>query len=219
VQKGKLKMKSHLFRASSILAVFALLAAFGLSGSSAQQPTSRPKTIEQQEPQLPELMIQQLNAETLPVAVPPECKGIKPIVQTHNSSTGVSPSAVLLSFMGTHARKGYNNPAVNTYFGDSFRLQNCRVCYATIEAKVQHYADIWNNDSLTVGVAPFGSSNVFVSGNIWPPNTNPTTLTRVVPAGLLTTYITTSSLPPKDLDVFAQDDTNFHSVTLSVWYY
>ena len=212
-------MKSHLFRTSSFLAVFALLAAFGLSGSSAQQPTSRPKTTEQEEPQRPELMIRQLDAETLRVAVPPECKGIKPIIQAHNSNTGVSPSPALLTFMGSHARKGYNNPAVNTYFGDSFRLQNCRVCYATIEAKVQHYADIWNNDSMTVGVAPFGSNNVFVSGSIWPPNTNPTTLTWVVPAGLLTTYLTTGSLPPKVLDVYAQDDSDFRSVTLSVWYY
>jgi|SRR5215213_3446482 len=212
-------MKSHLFQASSILTVFALLAAFGLSSNSAQQPTSRPKTIEQEEPQRPELMIRQLDAETLRGAMPPECRRIKPIVQTHNNGTSVSPSTALLTFMGTHAQKGYNNPAVNTYFGDSFRLQNCRVCYATIEAKVQHYADNWSNDSLTVGIAPFGSNNVFVSGHIWPPNTNPTTLTWVVPAGLLTTYVTTGSLPPKDVDVYAQDDTDFRSVTLSVWYY
>jgi hypothetical protein len=212
-------MKSHLFRASSILAVFALLAAFGLSGSSAQQQVSRPKTIEQDEPQKPELMIRQLDAETLRPALPPECKGIKPIIQTHNSSTGVSPTTALLNFMGTHARKGYNNPAVNTYFGDSFILQNCRVCYATIEARVQHYADLWSNDGLTVGVAPFGSGNVFVSGNIWPPNINLTTLRWAVPAGLLTTYLMTNPPPPKYLDVYGQDDTTFHSLTLSVWYY
>src|SRR5262245_7549949 len=103
-------MKSHLFRASSILAVFALLVTFGLSGSSAQQQINRPKTTEQeQEPQRPELMIRQLDAETLRPSPPPECKGIKPITQTHNSGTGVSPSSALSSFMGTHARKGYNN--------------------------------------------------------------------------------------------------------------
>ena len=212
-------MKSHLFRAFSFLAVFALLATFGLSGTSGQQqPTGRPRPIEQQEPQRPELMVRQLDAETLRVAVPSECKGIKPIIQTHNSGTGVSPSPALLSFMGTHARKGYNNPAVNTYFGDSFRLQNCRVCYATIEAKVQHYADVWPNDSLTLGMAPFGSGNVFVSGSIWPPNTNPTTLTWVVPAGLLTTYVSTGSVN-KVLDTYAQDDSDFLSMTLSVWYH
>lgn len=205
-------MKSHLVRSSSILGVLLLLVAFALSGI-AQEPTR------QQEPQLPELRVQQLDSETLRPRVPVECERLaKLVVQTHNSGPG-SPRAALLSFMGTHARKGYNNPAVNTYFGDSFKLQNCRVCYATIEARVQHYADVWTNDSLTVGVAPFGAGNVFVSGNIWPPNTNPTTLTWVVPAGPLNTYVTTGSLPPKYLDVFAQDDTDFHSLTLSVWYY
>lgn len=207
-------MKRHLFRASLILAAFAVLAASGLSGSKAQQQGNRTKAIEQQEAQMPELRIQQLTAESLRVAVPPMCKK-KPIVQTHNASTGVSPSPALLSFLGTHAQKGYNNPAVNTFFKDSFRLPSCRVCYATIEATVEHYADIWSNDSLTVGVAPFGSGKVFVSGNFWSPTPNPKTFTWVVPAGLLSTHLTTAS----DVDVFAQDDTNFRSVTLSVWYY
>ena len=212
-------MKSHLFRLFSILGVLLLLLAFALSGI-AQQPTPQQRQpVQQQEPQLPELRVQELTSETLRPRVPQECERLaKLVVQTHNSGPG-SPTAPLLSFMGIHARKGYNNPAVNTYFGDSFKLQNCRVCYATIEAKVQHYADVWGNDSLTVGVAPFGGANVFVSGNIWPPNTNPTTLTWVVPAVPLNTYVTTGSLPPKYLDVFAQDDTDFHSVTLSVWYY
>lgn len=163
---------------------------------------------------MPELRIQQLDAETRRVAVPRECKG-RPIVQTRNAGTGVSPSPALLSFMSTYARKGYNNPAVNTVFGDSFRLPSCRVCYATIEATVEHAGDLWSNDSLTVGVAPFGSGKVFVSGNFWTPTPNPKTFTWVVPAGPLSAYLTTAS----DVDVLAQDDTNFRSVTLSVWYY
>jgi len=209
-------MKSHVFRATSILAVFLLLVAFSLSGIAQQPTTQQRQPLEQQEPQLPELRVQQLSSETLRIAVPRECAGITPDVQTHNAS----PSAALLAYIGTHARKGYNNPAVNTYFGDSFKLHNCRVCYATITAKVQHGGDVWTNDSLTVGVAPFGGpATVFVSGLIWPPNTNPTTLTWVVPAVPLTTYLMSGSLPPKYLDVFAQDDTDFHSATLSVWYY
>jgi hypothetical protein len=212
-------MKRHLYRASSILAVFFLLVAFTFSGVAQQTPRQQ-QPAQQEEPERPELMVQQIDAETLRVAVPRACAGVRPVVQTHNGGTGVTPSAALLSFMGTHARKGYNNPAVNTYFGDSFRLQNCRVCYATISANVQHYSDNWSNDGLTVGTAPFGSGNVFVSGYIWnPPTPNPKTLTWVLNAGLLNTYVTTGSLPPKFLDVYAQDDTDFHSTTLSVWYY
>jgi hypothetical protein len=211
-------MKSHLFRSTSILGVLLLLVALALSGI-AQQPTTR-QPAQQEEPEKPELMVQQLDAESLRVAVPQACKGLKPIVQTHNGSTGANPSTALSSYMGSHAHKGYNNPAVNTYFGDSFKLQNCRVCYATISANVQHYNDAWTNDGLTVGVAPFGSGNVFVSGYIWTPATpNPKTLTWVLNAGLLNTFVTTGSLPPKYLDAYAQDDSDFHSLTLSVWYY
>jgi len=116
--------------------------------------------------------------------------------------------------MGTHSRKGYNNPAVNTYFGDSFKLQSCMVCYATIEAKAQHYGDVWTNDGLTAGVAPFGSGRVFASGLIWP-----TTFPWALSTGPLNAYISSPPGPGKYLDVFAQDDTNLNSVTLTVWYY
>jgi hypothetical protein len=208
-------MKSHLFRASSILAVFFLLGAFTLSGI-AQQPTNRQQ---QQEPQMPELQVQESSSETLRIAVPRECAGIKPVVQTHNGGTGVSLSPALANYLTGKPHKGYNNTAVNTYFGDSFKLQSCRVCYATIAVNVQHYGDIWTNDSLTVGVAPFGSGNVFVSGQIWnPPTPNPKTITWVVPVGLLNTYIMSGS-PSKEIESFIQDDTTVHSATLSVWYY
>jgi hypothetical protein len=213
-------MKTHLSRTSSIFAVSLSLVAFSLPGI-AQQPTARQQQqIQQQEPQLPELLVQDLDSETLRVAVPRECDGIKPVVQTHNGVTGVSPSLALASYLNGKPHKGYNNPAVNTYFGDSFKLQNCRVCYATIAVNVQHYGDNWINDSLTVGVAPFGSGNVFISGRIWvPPTPNPKTITWVVPVGLLNTYLMSGSLPPKSAEAFIQDDTTIHSATLSVWYY
>jgi hypothetical protein len=212
-------MKTHLFRISSILAVLVLLVAVSLS-STAQETTRRQQPTQQEERQLRELAVQELDAETRQIKVPVECQRIRPVVQTHNGGTGVSPSPGLLSFMGTHARKGYNNPAVNTYFGDSFKLQSCRVCYATIEAKVEHYGDVWSNDSLTVGAAPFALSDRFVSGYIWQPLIpNPGSLNWVVPAGLLNTYLMSNPPPPKYLDVYSQDDTDFHSTTLTVWYY
>ncbi len=212
-------MKSHLFRAPSILAVFFLLVAFTLPGI-AQQPTARQQQpVQQQERQMPELQVQELDSETLRIAVPRQCAGIRPVVQTHNSGTGVSLSPALASYLNGKPHKGYNNPAVNTYFGDSFKLQSCRVCYATIAVNVQHYNDLWTNDSLTVGVAPFGSGNVFVTGPVWNPATpNPKTITWALNPGLLNTYIM-SGVPPKYVDSFIQDDTTVHSTTLSVWYY
>ena len=210
-------MKSHFFRASSILGALLLLVAFSLSGT-AQQPTTQVRQpLESQEPQLRELAVQELDSETLRIAVPRECAGIKPVVQTH---TAVSLSPALASYLSGKSVKGYNNTAVNKFFGDSFKLQSCRVCYATIAVNVQHYGDVWPNDSLTVGVAPFGSGNVFVSGAIWAPATpNPKTITWALNPGLLNTYLMSGSLPPKYVDLVAQDDTNFHSATLSVWYY
>lgn len=211
-------MKSYLFRASSIFFALALLLSLSLSGTAQQSPRQQQQVQQQEERPQPELAVQQIDAETLRIALPRECKGIVPVVQTHNSGPG-SPSTALLSFMGTHARKGFNNPAVNTYFGDSFKLKSCRVCYATIEANVEHYGDTWSNDSLTVGAAPFGTGNRFVSAYIWPPNTNPKTFTWVLNAALLNTYLMSGSQPPTDVDAYAQDDSNFHSLKLTVWYY
>jgi hypothetical protein len=213
-------MKSRLFRSSSILGVLLLLVAFALSGIAQQPTTQQRQPLEQQEPQLRELAVQQLDAETLRIAVPRECAGIKPIVTTHNGGTGVSLSSALATYLSGKPVKGYNNPAVNKFFGDSFKLQSCRVCYATIAVNVEHYGDVWPNDSLTAGVAPFGSGNVFVSGAIWTPATpNPKTITWALNPGLLNAYLMSNPPPPKYLDLVAQDDTNFHSATLSVWYY
>lgn len=211
-------MKSHFFRASSILGALLILVVLSLAGVAQQPTTQQRQPLEQQEPQLQELRVQELTSETLRIAVPRECAGLKPVVQTH---TAVSLSPALTSYLSGKPVKGYNNPAVNKFFGDSFKLQSCRVCYATIAVNVEHYGDVWPNDSLTVGVAPFsGSGSVFASGAIWSPATpNPKTITWALNPGILNTYLMSGSLPPKYVDMVIQDDTNPHSATLSVWYY
>lgn len=210
-------MKSQFFRASSILGALLILVTLSSAGiaqkrtTQQRQPLESQETVQQrqplesQEPQLSELRVQELTSETLRIAVPRECAGIRPVVQTH---TAVSLSPALASYLNGKPVKGYNNTAVNTFFGDSFKLQSCRVCYATIAVNVQHYGDVWNNDSLTVGVAPFsGSGIVFASGAIWSPATpNPKTITWALNPGLLNAYLMSGSLPPKTLDMVVQDD-------------
>jgi len=214
-RKIRMKRQSHFSRASSMLI---LLLAVSLP-AIAQLPTTRQQQpVQQQEPQVRELAVQQLDSETLRVRVPQECARIKPLVQKH---TAVSLSPALTSYLSGKPVKGYNDPAVNKFVGDSFELRSCRICYATLEVNVEHYGDVWTNDSLTVGVAPFsGSGSVFVSGAIWSPATpNPKTITWALSPGLLNTYLMSGPPPPKFVDFVAQDDTNFHSATLSVWYY
>ncbi len=224
-------MKTHLFRTSSILAVASLLLSLGFSGI-AQEP--RPKQPEQgqqeqQEQQLPELAVQQLDAEMLRVAIPQSCKGLTPVIQTHDVLDNFAPagsagtlSPALTNFLAGKPLKGYDDPQVNKYFGDSFRLKNCRVCYATLEVRVRHYGDVWPNDRITVGAAPFSSSPgmTLLSTGIWNPQTpNPKTLTFALPAATLSSYLATTSTLPSFLDIVAQDDTDFDSIKLSVWYY
>lgn len=224
-------MKSHLFRASSILAVFLLLVAFGLPGI-AQQPTTRQQQpVQQQELQIPELAIQELDSETLRIRVPRECERIKPDVQRHDIPDNFNPagSAVTLSPALTNflsgrniSPKGYDDPRVNRVFADSFKLGCCRICYATLEVRVKHYADLWTNDILTAGVAPFNPlpGVKFISTGIWnPPGTNPKTMTYALPTASLNSYNTSTCRSPSFLDVVAQDDTDFDYATLSVWYY
>lgn len=210
-------MKSQFFRASSTLAVLTLLVAFGLSAVAQERPR---QPAQEQEPQLRELAVQQLDSETLRIAVPPQCKGITPDIQTHNSGTGVTLSPALANFLSGKPVKGYSNPAVNKYFGDSFRLRNCRVCYATLEVNVRHYNDVFGNDSLTVGAAPFSTSPgvTFLSTAIWgQPTPNPKAMTFALPG--LNNYVSTTSTLPSFLDLVAQDDTDFASARLTVWYY
>ena len=224
-------MKSHLFRASSILGVFLLLVAFSLSGT-AQQPTARPqRPVQQQEPQIPELAVQELDSETLRIRVPRECERIRPDVQTHDIADNFNPpgntvtlSPDLHTFLTTHGitPKGYDDNHVNKAFADSFKLRNCRVCYARLEVRVKHYQDIWTNDGITLGAAPFNvlPGVTFVSSGIWAP-TDPITkpLTFSLPTAALNSYLSSTTTIPSFLDVYAQDDTDFDFAKLSVWYY
>jgi hypothetical protein len=223
-------MKTNLFRTSSILAVLVLLVAVSLSSTAQESIKQQQRPVQQeaqqQEPQLP---VQQLDAEALRIAIPRACQGIRPDVQTHGDTDNFNPpgtpvtlSPALASFVVGKALKGYDDPAVNKFFADSFKLRNCRVCYATLEVRVRHYGDAWTNDGMAVGVAPFDTSPGIrlVSTGIWTPQTpNPKTLTFALPTAALNSYLSSTSTIPSFLDIPAQDDTDFDYMKLSVWYY
>jgi hypothetical protein len=215
-------MKSHFFRASSILGALLILVALSLAGI-AQQPTTQQR--QPLEEQLPELRIQQIDSEALRIAVPRECTK-KPVIQQH---TVASLSPALSSYLAGKPVKGYNNPAVDTLFGDSFKVDSCRVCYATLEVRVRHSQGTWSagasnysNDSILAGAAPFAANLRFIgSASIWNSTLpNPKILTLgITPGGLnnLNSYLFTNT--PGWVDVIAQDDTTFDYAKLSVWYY
>lgn len=222
-------MKSRLFNASVFLAALVLLAATGLPGA-AQQLNARKQSAEQQERKIAELPTQELNPEALRIAVPRECERIRPEVQTHDVPDNFNPpgapvalSPDLTNWLNVNnvPRKGFDDKRVNMLFADSFRLRSCRICHATLEIQVRHYKDIWTNDSITIGAAPFNSAPgvKLISTGIWtPPGTNPKVLTYALPVGALNNYLMTGPVPPF-LDVVTQDDTDVDYAKLSVWYY
>lgn len=233
-------MKTHLCRASSILSLFILVVATGLTGAAQQTPTRQQSaaqqdrqqpTAQQEKPLIPELGTpRELSPEALRTEVPQECRGIRPDVQTHDVAdsfnapgTPVTLSSALTNYLnGLHLTpKGYDDKRVNMVFADSFKLRNCRVCYATLELGVRHDEDLWTNDTITVGAAPFTSSPglYFIYSGIWsPPTPNPKTLMFALPNAALNNYLSSAPMPTF-LDVIAQDDTNFDYAKLSVWYY
>jgi hypothetical protein len=236
-------MKNQHSHASSILSMLLLIVALS-SLDIAQEPRIRQ---EQQEPairqqeQLPDqqekplipglAMARKLNQEDLRIALPRECRGIRPEVQTHDVADNFNPpgNPVTLSPMLTNylsslnlAPKGYDDNRVNKVFADSFKLRNCRVCYATLEVRVKGSRDFWINDTITVGAAPFNSTPglYFIYGTIWtPPLPNPKTLSFTLPTAPLNQYLSTTPTMPTFLDLIAQDDSEFDQATLSVWYY
>lgn len=190
--------------------------------STAQQPTTKQQLPAQEETlPIPELKLSQQESGGLPVAVPRECARIKPIVQLHGVADNFTPpggpvtlSPALASFLNSHnlTPKGYDDPRINKVFADSFKLENCKVCYATLEVRVRHYQDIWSNDTLTVGAAPFAAfPSLLLYNQIWPNGSH----TYVLPANGLSQLIWNN----QGLDVIAQDDTDFDFTKLSVWYY
>ena len=213
-------MKTNIFRKSSILGVLILLVAVSLSGTAQQSPRQQQQQVQQQERPILELPVQEIDSEALRVRVP-RCPH-PPVVQMHDVADNfASPgsagtlSPALASYLQSHSitPKGYDDKRVNMVFADSFKLNSCKVCYATLEFGVRHYADIWANDSITVGGAPFNPLGLRVlSSPIWtPPLTSPIDLTAA-----LNNYIFNNNV--SFLDVVAQDDTDFDFMKLTVWY-
>lgn len=222
-------MKSHPFRASSILSVLILLVASGLTVTAQQQ--SRPRqepTVQQEKPLIPELAApRELSPEARRIAVPRECVGIRPEVQMHDVADNFNPqgtpvtlSAALAAYLSGKPLKGYDDNRVNMIFADSFKLRSCRVCYATLELGVKHYQDIWTNDILYVQAAPYSPNGIsFIYANLWAPtDPNPKPLSFALPTAALNSYLMTGPLQPS-LDVFMQDDSDVDFAKLTVWYY
>jgi hypothetical protein len=235
-------MKNRLLHASTTLAVLVLLVASDSQGIAQQQtarllparPQQEGRTVArpQQERPIIEVQAQPVSAEAARVAVPRECGRTSPEVQTHDVPDKFTPpgsplslSPVLTSFLAGHnlTPKGYDDPRVNMVFADSFRLRSCRICYATLEVGVRYSQDLWINDTITAGVAPFNNAPgaIFMYGGLWNQNganPNPKSATFALSAAALNQYVMTGSVP-SFLDVIAQDDSDFDYAKLSVWYY
>lgn len=223
-------MKNRLLCASKTLTVLVLFVASGLPGIAQQLPARQRPTDREEERKIFELPPREFQPEVVAFRVPRECARIRPEIQVHDGpdnfmspGTPVTLSPALTNWLNAHnfSRKGYDDARLNIFFADSFRLRSCRVCYATLELRVRHYQDVWTNDGITVGAAPFNTSPgvSLVSAAIWNPTTpNPKTLTYTLPAAALNSLLMTGPMPSW-LDVAAQDDTNFDYAKLSVWYY
>lgn len=235
-------MKGYPLRASSILAVLGLLVAINLPGT-AQRPTTqqeqRPTDQQEREVerQLPEIATQEVDPVPARVAIPRECAGIRPDVQIHDVNDNFNPpgnpvtlSPALASYLAGKPVKGYDDKRNNMVFADSFRLKNCRVCFATLEVRARHDAGPFNvgyanysNDTIILGAAPFPTALRFMgSANLWSADLpNPKTMTlATTPAGLaaLNQYLMTGHMPAY-ADFVQQDDSTIDSVKLSVYYY
>ncbi|HEX8723613.1 MAG TPA: hypothetical protein VF736_23555 [Pyrinomonadaceae bacterium] len=230
-------MRSQIARASTTLAILALLVASGLHGAAQQQPVRRLPTEQQdrrvvtgqQERQIIEVPAEKINPDAASVAVPRECARIRPDVQTHDTADKFAPpgspltlSPTLTSFLAGRnlTPKGYDDPRVNMVFADSFRLRSCRVCYATLEVGIRHDRDIWDNDTITAGIAPFNPPGVlFMYSQLWnPAGANPKSSTFVLSTAAMNNHIMNGSMPLY-MDLITQDDSDHDYATLSVWYY
>ncbi len=234
-------MQRRITRSSTLIALLALLAATGLQGVARQQATRQPPAEAQQErrvveqPQqqerpIIEIQAQPVTAEAARVAVPRECERLSPDVQTHDvpdkfapPGAAVSLSPALSSYLAGRGvtPKGYDDASVNRVFADSFRLRNCRICYATLEVGVRYSADYWINDTITVGVPPFNTPSIFMYGGLWNlsgTNPNPKVATYALSAAAMNQYVMSGPVP-SSAEVLTQDDSNIDYAKLSVWYY
>jgi hypothetical protein len=218
-------MKMHYHPLRSILAASALLVSLA-SFSPAQQPAVEQ---EAKEIRIPELAPRDLNPDVLRIAIPRPCSGARPDIQMHGNPGGLALSPSLASFLSSHniSPKGYDNPAINKVFADSFKLRSCRVCYATLEVRFKHGPGAFtpgganfSNDNITVGVTGFTTR--FVSGSpIWTA-TLPIAKTvtyALVPTATLNNYIFNAPPPAPFVDIVVQDDSEIDYCKLSVWYY
>ncbi len=160
-------------------------------------------------------------------------------VQTKNSNPSLSQRLMQVRTAKNWNVVGYNSSDYDRIFLDSFRLGNCKVCYAEMTVRVSSLNGATGdgdggNDALNILGIPdttapnFGYSPALQSFRIWqPPTSAPNmpasagtskTITFQVPANLLSEYIAKTS-PNTPLDVLVQDDTAIQSMQLSVWYY
>jgi hypothetical protein len=236
-------MKNTLTHTLSTFAACAVLAALASAGPARGQRTSeraqRPVELQQTEPveRLPapaeraeQLEVQELSEKELAARpdlfkLPRECEGLKPVIDTHDvpdnwQPTGnpVSLSPELQQYVSGWPLKGYDNPDVNKWFADSFRLRNCRICHAVLQVRVRHYnIDTFSNDAIIAGLAPYNTPNkIFLNVALWP---GPQMKTYILPANALSQYVATDNPLPTFLDVRIQDDTDVDYARIVVWYY
>ena len=154
-------------------------------------------------------------------------------VQTKNINPSLSQRLKQLMTANNWNITGYNAGEADYIFADSFRLGNCRVCYAEMSVRfksvnmVTTSGSTAGNDTFTILGPNANGSPALQYFKIWQPPTPPPnadtgigitkTVTFQVPANLLNQYIFTTA-PNTPLDVVAQDDTAIQSIQLSVWY-
>ena len=131
-------------------------------------------------------------------------------------------SPALQSFFVGKPRREFDDGGIDRGFGQSFQLNCCKICAATLEVRIRNEqpGGLANNDGLTVGIAPFNVKFASV-GPLWTSSPTPLvkTVTVPLPPGALNNYIMNSASCPWWLDVYVQDDTAVDYVKLTVWYY
>ncbi|HEY0429508.1 MAG TPA: hypothetical protein VGC76_17140 [Pyrinomonadaceae bacterium] len=172
--------------------------------------------------------------------IPDGCpKNAKAYVIIRNATTGLFPTAMLMSklntnpYLATLPLRKYGDKGPDRWFGDSFALGSCKVCAAAISAEVANEGG--ENDGFHVWLSPDGApsadkykttlkSAVSYMGN---PPTNPQlwaagdpvgavkVVTMDLPANLINQYIFATANP--FLDAVVWDDTRVDSMQLVIW--
>ena len=144
-------------------------------------------------------------------------------IETPDNFTPPGPvpyvSPALTSFLAAlPSTQQFDENKVDAAFGASFRIDADVVCSVQVDVGVRHgVAGGWTNDGITVGVAPFGSSNPsFYSAVIWQAkDPSSKVLSFNLPAWQVSNYLN-GTVPP--IDVYLQDDTNVDFIKVS-WTY